>query len=184
MFCGYLAHHRVTFEDPSLNSLEMACRDGACASKIADLLASPDVNPADHNSLCLVAAVRFGHVDTVRLLLQDGRVNPKSCDALYWACTRDAKAEMIQLLVAALRIEPAIGPCNALDRLFESDTNLSAVQTLLEARFFCSRQVLNGLEDACCGNHDAIRDAVVGRPECSDLVADLAQKYPQLRGGR
>jgi hypothetical protein len=171
MFGGWLPHRWVAKDDQTLNALEEACRDTTRTQDVADLLENPTVSPGANNSLCLVVAIQFKHVEAVRLLLKDGRVNVTACRALAWACAREADADIVKMLVAAQGTDASQRSWD-LGSLFEADSNAPALGVLLDAGLFSGDQISDGLEDAYYNDNTAIRDAILSRPAAMALVPD------------
>nr|QYA18367.1 ankyrin repeat domain [Clandestinovirus] len=57
--------------------IQSACEFGD-AELVRSLLAEPTVDPTEHHDVCLTLALSNGNLAVVKLLLEDGRIRPKT----------------------------------------------------------------------------------------------------------
>lgn len=87
-----------------LNEFFLAAAEHGDVNVIKKILAHSCV---DANSIAIDLAARAGHVEVVRLLLKDGRINPGADDnyAIRWAARR-GHTEVVRLLLEDGRVDP------------------------------------------------------------------------------
>jgi hypothetical protein len=65
---------RVTIPVFDNNDLFKACKNGS--KYVAMILKDRNVNPSFDNNLAFIEAIKKGHYDVVKILLQDARIDP------------------------------------------------------------------------------------------------------------
>ena len=68
----------------------------------------PSVDPSARNNWAIQVASCYGHIEIVRLLLEDPRVDPSACSnyAIRWA-SENGYLEVVRLLLTDSRVDPS-----------------------------------------------------------------------------
>ena len=90
-----------------MSTIYNACRDGniAVVKRLLFLLADPSAN----GNWAIQLASKHGHLEIVKLLLDDPRVDPSTSDNLAIRCaSHNGHTEVVKLLLEDPRVDPSV----------------------------------------------------------------------------
>lgn len=95
---------RIRFEDTDLEIFKKACGKGQ--RQVVEVLLNR-VDPTADRNLAFLLATKNGHVEIVRLLLNDGKVDPRARgNFAFQLAAEDRQVEIVRLLLEDGRVDP------------------------------------------------------------------------------